>query len=214
MKPWTILRTALFVSLIAAIAAGADEVYQKGTITKGSGIHPYYELKGPSVHIQISNCGDFQTGQTVDYRVEGNKVYIHRENGKEYKCSIEATVGISALPPYLHGTILGWGTQRYANNWSFGGAPPVTREHKFYDLKGAGTLYQINDCGDFQTGQVVDYRVDESDKHDKKIYIRRDRGGAYECKLEGARAVEGNEPDAPSAAPAAPPAAAAPPAKP
>jgi hypothetical protein len=28
-------------------------------------------------------------GQAVDYRVDGERLYIRRDNGKEYKCKIE-----------------------------------------------------------------------------------------------------------------------------
>jgi hypothetical protein len=114
----TILRTALFVLLAATIAA-ADKTpptYQKGTVkawdirvdsdtSGGSGAIPVtttkrrakvYELDGADSVYKIDYCGPFQAGkfeigQVVDYRVDGEKLYIRREEGKEYKCKIEGT---------------------------------------------------------------------------------------------------------------------------
>jgi hypothetical protein len=42
----------------------------------------------------------------------------------------------------------------------------------------------------------VDYRVDETDQEDLRIYIRRDGGKEYKCKIEGKKVLE----DAKSAA--------------
>ena len=87
-------RTALFVLLIAIFAPAAGKTlpaYQKGTLTRVSDTRKSYELKGPGTDKYFSNCGDFQTGQVVDYRVEGEKVYIRGENGKEYKCRVMGT---------------------------------------------------------------------------------------------------------------------------
>jgi hypothetical protein len=209
MSPWITLRAAVFillmVLLMTTIATGADDTptfqkgvptYQKGTVTKMPGVHISYELKGPDAHKIISNCGDFQTGQEVDYRVEQDKVYIRRDNGKEYKCSIEGTIVTSSAPDnapltYQVGTITGWSTQYYPGTVAFGGAPSATTKHKFYEVKGAGTIYEINDCGDFKIGQVVGYRLDDADENDPRIYIHRDNGKEYNCAMEGARTVEG-----------------------
>jgi hypothetical protein len=48
----------------------------------------------PTWSYQIDYCGafqagKFQTGQAVDYRVDGEKLCIRRDDGKEYKCKIE-----------------------------------------------------------------------------------------------------------------------------
>lgn len=114
----TILRTALFV-LLAATIATADKTpptYQKGTVkawdirvdsdtSGGYGAVPVttskrrakvYELDGTDSVYQIDYCGPFQAGkfeigQVVDYRVDGERLYIRREDGKEYKCKIEGT---------------------------------------------------------------------------------------------------------------------------
>jgi hypothetical protein len=68
-------------------------------------------------------------------------------------------------------------------------------------LKGADLVYQIDDCGSFQSGkfdagQSVDYRVDG-----ERLYILHDNDKEYKCKIEGTRAVEGAKPDAPAAKP-------------
>jgi hypothetical protein len=114
----TILRAALFVVLGATIAA-ADQTpatYQKGTIkawdirvdsdtSGGGGAIPVtttkrrakvYELNGADLVYKIDYCGAFQAGkfdigQVVEYRVDGERLYIRREDGKEYKCKVEAT---------------------------------------------------------------------------------------------------------------------------
>jgi len=114
MKP--ILRTAFFVLLIATIAAGADKTpptYQKGTITgweKATDIRgglganngtatrnkKVYALQSTDLVYRIDYCGafqagKFQTGQAVDFRVDGERLYIRRDDGNEYKCKIEGT---------------------------------------------------------------------------------------------------------------------------
>ena len=109
----TILRTALFILLMTTIVAGKDKTpptYQKGTITgwdKRTDIRAnlngtttrnkkVYALKGTDLVYQVDYCGAFQagkfeTGQVVDYRVDGERLYIRRDDGKEYKCKIEGT---------------------------------------------------------------------------------------------------------------------------
>ncbi|MCU1303992.1 MAG: hypothetical protein JWQ87_4276 [Candidatus Sulfotelmatobacter sp.] len=114
----TILRAALLVVLAATIAAAdqAPPTYQKGTIKSwdirvdsdtsgGGGSTPVtttkrrakvYELNGADLIYKIDYCGAFQAGkfdigQVVEYRVDGERLYIRREEGKEYKCKIEAT---------------------------------------------------------------------------------------------------------------------------
>jgi len=214
MNPLTILRAALFVLLMVTMTVYADtkqDAYQPGTITKNfSAAHKSYSLKGAGGEYQINNCGDFQTGQTVDFRVEDLEIFIRREGGKDYKCSVEATVtaNVEKAPlTYQKGTIMGWSTRLEiynggsSNTLTFGGK----RRTRIYELKGASLIYQIDDCGSFQagqftTGQAVDYRVDETDKNDKRIYVRHDGDKEYKCRMEGVRGVEGAKPDAPSTA--------------
>jgi len=217
MSPSPRTRTIFFVLLTATIAAGEQPAYQQGTITQSSsGSHKYYELKGPAAsYYEINRCGDFQTGQAVDYRVEDTKIYIRREGGKDYKCTIEARGGTStdnaaAAPVYQQGTIMGYDIRRDTSIFGGGGggngapASPVqtmTRRAKVYELRGAGLVYKVDYCGAFQAGkfgvgQTVDYRVDG-----ERLYIRRDEGKEYSCKIEGTRTAESAKPDAPATKP-------------
>jgi hypothetical protein len=55
-----------------------------------------YELKGSDLVYKVDYCGAFQAGQfdvgqPVDYRVDGDRLYIRRADNKEYKCKIEGT---------------------------------------------------------------------------------------------------------------------------
>ncbi len=110
------LSHAAFLALFIAALATADSTpatYQKGSITQGSpSAQKSYELRNGNHGYQISNCGDFQTGQTVEYRVKDRSVYIHREDGKEYKCAIQAELSVDpnarTAPEWQSGTILGY----------------------------------------------------------------------------------------------------------
>jgi len=123
MNKSTTLRTALFVLLVATIAASAADktspTYQKGTImgwNKGTDIRggpkgetmtrnkKVYNLRGTDLVYEIDYCGAFQagkftTGQSVDYRVDGERLYILRDDGKEFKCKIEGTKGVEGAKP-------------------------------------------------------------------------------------------------------------------
>jgi hypothetical protein len=207
MNPWTNSWTALFIFLLmATMAAGADKApppYQKGTILNISKNHASCELEGAGIRKLISNCGDFQSGQPVDYRVKGDQVYIRRESGKEYKCSIQGTIetNVADKTTYQQGTIKGWekGTDLHSVD--------AQGDKTVYELKGADMVYMIYYCGAFQAekfslGQTVNYRVDATDKHDRRLYISRDNGGEYKCKIEGQRMLEHGKNDAPSTTPA------------
>lgn len=105
----TILRATLCILLAATIAA-ADQTphtYQKGTITgwdirvdsstSGGGDSQVlttkrrakvYELKGSGLVYKVDSCGAFQAGkfnigQAVDYRVDGERLYIRHDGNKE-----------------------------------------------------------------------------------------------------------------------------------
>ncbi len=121
MNPFTMLRTALFVLLIATIAAAADKTpptYQKGTSTGydtrldtwGSSSNAnhrrakVYDLKGPDLIYKVDYCGSFQAGefkagQVVDYRVDGKRLYILHDGDKEYSCKIEGTSVVEGAKP-------------------------------------------------------------------------------------------------------------------
>ena len=38
---------------------------------------------------QIDDCASFAPDQIVEYRADGDRIYIRRDNGKEHKCRIE-----------------------------------------------------------------------------------------------------------------------------
>jgi hypothetical protein len=124
MSRVTIARGALLAVLLATFAAGADKTaptYQKGTITgweKGTdirgGVGPnngtmtrnkkVYALQGTDLVYRIDYCGafqagKFQTGQAVDFRVDGERLYIRRDDGKEFKCKIEGTKAVEGAKP-------------------------------------------------------------------------------------------------------------------
>src|SRR5690242_9612855 len=86
-----------FAVLVAslALAESTSATYQKGTITQdSSSAHKSYDLKNGNNGYVINNCGDFQAGQLVDYRLKDSNLYIRREDGKEYKCAIEAQLSV------------------------------------------------------------------------------------------------------------------------
>jgi hypothetical protein len=124
MNPVKILRVVLFVLLMATIAVAADKTvptYQKGTITgweKATDIRggvganngtvtrnkKVYALQGTDLVYRIDYCGAFQagkftTGQVVDYRVDGERLYILHDGDKEFKCKIEGTKAVEAAKP-------------------------------------------------------------------------------------------------------------------
>jgi hypothetical protein len=100
-------------------------------------------------------------------------------------------------PTYQKGTIRGWDTR--LDTWNLSNNSNKRRA-TVYELKGPDLVYQIDYCGAFQAGkftagQQVDYRVE-----DKRLYIRRDDGQEYKCKIEGTKTIEEPKTDAPSAA--------------
>jgi hypothetical protein len=55
-----------------------------------------YELRGADLIYKVDYCGAFQAGkfapgQTVEYRVERDRLYILHDQDKEYSCQIEGT---------------------------------------------------------------------------------------------------------------------------
>jgi hypothetical protein len=100
MSSVTIARTALLAVLLATFAVGSDKT--PPTHQKGSNGEPIprnktvFELRGTDLVYLIDYCGAFQAGkfdlgQAVDDRVDKNdlRLYIRRDNSKEYKCKIE-----------------------------------------------------------------------------------------------------------------------------
>ena len=56
-----------------------------------------YDLLGPDLIYEIDFCGAFQageftTGQTLEFRVEAERVYVRHDNDKEYSCQLEGTI--------------------------------------------------------------------------------------------------------------------------
>jgi len=229
MKPTT-TRAALFIPLVtllvillaASVASGADKkapTYQQGTITKiDPGPHKSYDLKGTDSLYQIKDCGDFAatSGQAVDYRVQEFTIYIRREGGKEYKCTVGSIDRVVPLPPpptYQPGMIMGYDIRRDSKVFGGGGggngtpAMPVstaTRNAKVYQLKAGNLLYKMDYCGafqagQFQVGQVVDFRVDND-----RLYVRHDGEKEFDCKLEGVSAIEDPKPSVAPATDASP----------
>jgi hypothetical protein len=113
MSPAKIARVTLLAVFLATHAVGSDKTthtYQKGMIKgwedrtdmwgkdfDGRGTPrsvTVFELKGTDMVYLIDYCGAFQAGQfglgqAVDYRLDSDRLYIRRANGKEYKCKIQ-----------------------------------------------------------------------------------------------------------------------------
>ncbi len=201
MNSRNVIRTVLSILLFATIAIAADEPnYQTGTLAKHfSSAHNSYDLKDGDKGYQISNCGDFEDGQVVDYRVKEDKMYIHRDDGKDYKCTIEAKFTVDATVPsapanqgsiYHKGTIEGYEIRRDTHvGGGMNGAPvgTSTRHARVYELHGEDLIYKFDFCGvsqaaKFSPGQVVEYRVQGN-----RLYIRHENDKDYSCQLEGTR---------------------------
>jgi hypothetical protein len=109
-------------------------------------------------------------------------------------------------PTYQKGTIKGWDKRTDIGPFLDGNGEPLPRNKTVFELKGIDFVYLIDYCGAFQAGkfelgQAVDYRVDETDKNDMRLYIRRDNGKEYKCKIEGKKVLEGAKSAAPPAKP-------------
>ena len=195
-------------------AAQTSPGYRQGTITKSDPeARKAYFLKGAEALYQIKNCGDFQIGQALDYRVENFTVYIRREGGgKDYKCTVGSIdsggngVDTPQPPKYQQGTILGYDIRRDTNVFGSSGANGAvstgTRKTKVYQLKTANRLYKVDSCGDFaafEVGQVVDFRLGPG-IDGQRLYVRHDGGKEFNCKIDGVSTIE--DPKA-NAAPAA-----------
>ncbi len=111
-----------------------------------------------------------------------------------------------AAPTYQKGIIKGWEKRTDMGPFLDGNGEPLPRKKIVFELKGIDFVYLIDYCGPFQAGtfqleQAVDYRVGESDKDHMRLYIRRDNGREYKCKIEGKKISEGAESAAPPAKP-------------
>ncbi len=197
---------SLAIVLSAGVVAADNPAYQKGTVTADSASgHKLYNLKAGLKIYQISNCGDFQDGQEVEFLLKEDQIYIAHEGAKPYKCSIKATTertdsNSPSTPTYMKGTILGYSIRRDLRvSGTLSGATSSARKAKVFELQGPDLVYQIDYCGAFQagqftTGQVVEFRLDEGSlsNPDKsftvgRLYIRHDGNKEYGCQLEGTR---------------------------
>lgn len=187
---------AIFLSAVAF--AETDAGYEKGTVTKQTGVTTLYELNGAHETVWVTPCRDLQTGQAVEFRVAGSKAYIRRPNGADYKCSIAMRSApadaIDAPPAYQKGTILGYKIRHDTGEHDF--VSTLTGDAKVYELRGADLIYQVDYCGAFQAGQfspgqVVEFRVNEKEG---RLYIRHDVNKEYSCQLEGNRLPDSTTP--------------------
>jgi len=200
-----VFTVCLAILLSAGVVAADNSAYQKGTVivATASG-RKSYNLRAGSKLYQISNCGEFQDGQEIEFLVKADKIYIAHEGAKPYKCSIESTIestdsnapptpNAPPVPSYIKGTILGYSVRRDMK--VSGGGPPggmvssSARKAKVYELKGPDLIYQMDYCGSFQAGQfsagqVVEFRMDIGGG---RLYIRHDGNKEYGCQLEGTR---------------------------
>jgi hypothetical protein len=211
-------RMLLFVGLVVAMAAADNggQAYEKGTITRPSPTAKDYEIRGSVGGKMFKRCGDFKNGQAVNFLVVGKKVLIRDESGKNYKCEFYASMdptGTTGLGTqgtmYLKGTILGWNTRvdtstSGSNGQSLHAVFGNQRRTRIFELQGQNYVYAVDDCGSFQAGQfkpgqVVEYRVDDSSKNDKRIYIRHNGNKEYSCRMEGVRVLDAAGTSAPAA---------------
>jgi hypothetical protein len=201
--------TAALITFIAVIACAGDNSvsgYQKGTLAKHfSSAHKSYDLKDGDKGYQISNCGDFQDGQTVDYRVKEDKVYIRRDDGKEFKCSIEAELTGSpdassapAAPLYQKGTIEGFEVRYLTSEGSLTGV----RKVKAYELRGPDALYEVAFCGSFEAGQFTAGQVVEYHAGGDRLNILHDNDKVWSCQIVSKVKLEDAKPSGEAAQPA------------
>lgn len=199
------VRCVFFVILLSVGVAAADDTsaYQKGTISISGASPKSYDLRATPKSYQISHCGDFQSGQEVDFRVKEDRVYIRNQGGKEYKCSIEATMehwsGVEPPPiTFVKGTIEGFETRRDTSVVGGGGGAggssfPVStriRIAKVYRLRGPDLIYKVDYCGAFQAGQFAPGQVVEYRAAGNRLYIRHDNDKEYSCQVEGTEELE------------------------
>jgi hypothetical protein len=220
-----VFTVCIAILLSAGVVAADNPAYEKGTLTStttASG-HKSYNLKAGLKVYQLSNCGDFQDGQEIQFVVKDDKVYIAHQGAKDYKCTIESTTesrdpnsaptpNDMSAPVYLKGTILGFSIRRDMHvSGGVNGVGSSVRKAKSYELQGPDLIYQVDYCGAFQAGQftpgqVVEFRVSAGEG---RLFILHDVNKEYSCQLEGTRKPDA-QPGAPVQTTAASPASAAP----
>jgi hypothetical protein len=127
-------------------------------------------------------------------------MFFHRVRPPLFILLVTAIAFGADKPPHVYqpGTITGWSTQHFARAFAIGGQVSSAPGHKkFYELKGVGTTYTLDDCGSFGAGQAVEYRVDG-----KKVYIRKENGKEHKCGIEGVKTeASSTAPEQPSPRP-------------
>jgi len=193
---WPSALGLVLVLLLSAAIFAESPRYQKGTVTAKAGGVGQYEINTGEFKVGVGRCGKIQGGQEIDVRIDGDKVYIRRDSGGEYRCDIVTRTGnrVAFEPPppsYLKGTILGYGVRRdtHYSSGANGSVSSWNRKAKVYELKGPELIYRVDYCGAFQAGQfspgqVVDFRVAEKEG---RLYIQHDLNKEYSCQLEGTR---------------------------
>ena len=68
MRPLVLLAVLLSAVAFAQINPG----YEKGTVTKQTGVTTLYELNGANETVWVKPCRDLQTGQAIEFRVTGD----------------------------------------------------------------------------------------------------------------------------------------------
>jgi hypothetical protein len=218
MSSVRVFTLGLAILLSACVVAADNPAYQKGTLSISTASkQKSYNLKAGLKIYQISNCGDFQNGQEVEFLVKEEKIYIAHEGAKDYKCSIESTTesadpnslptpNDTAAPVYMQGTILGFSIRRdlRVSGGGNGAVGSSARKAKVYEMQGPDLIYQVDYCGAFQAGQftpgqAVEFRVSAGEG---RLYVRHDGDKEYSCQLESTRKPDAQPGKAAQSAPA------------
>jgi hypothetical protein len=191
----------LFLTVGTVVAD--NDGYHKATIAIDPAPgHKSYRLTAGNITYEINHCGNFQSGQEVEFSRKSDRIYIAHEGARDYHCSILSITKPTADSGRLYskGTILGYTVRRdyYGDEFGRNGAGDLfgadVRKAKVYELQGPTLIYQVDYCGAFQAGQfspgqVAEFRVDD-DSDVERLYIRHDGDKEYSCQLEGARKLD------------------------
>lgn len=186
MGRWRVIFAAMAVcAAVPALAQNAQQ-YQEGTVQPAG--ENSYELTGGGLQVWMSHCGDFQPGETVQYRIQGRSIHVRDAGGNEQDCTMTEAQGAPtpAAANYETGEILGYKVRHY----------PVDKSEqlvKMYRLKGEKFIYLIDYCGKrlqagkFTPGQVVRFRAfPDRDRLD----VLHGGNQTYSCRLEGMSLIE------------------------
>ena len=185
MGRWAAILTAMAICAAVPAAAQNPQQYQEGTV-QPAGEHSY-ELTGGGLQVWMTHCGEFQPGETVQYRIEGRSIRVRDAGGNEQDCTMTEAQGspTSAATNYETGEILGYKVRRDIVEKS-------VRRAKVYQLRGEKFIYLIDYCGrlqagKFMPGQVVRFRAfPDGDRLD----VLHGGNQTYSCQLEGMSLIE------------------------